>query len=108
MHLSFNSNEKIYTRNLSDCDKISLQGSDYIDLCNINWPNKPFSLHCNFRPNLSHLKSVDTLVSLSFVTQYDVWRKDLPPNLTELVLTCPESNPTHFNLDSNDTEGKIM
>jgi len=108
MHLSFSSNEEIYTRDVSDCDQISLLGSDYIDLCNINWPKKPFSLHCNFRPNLSQLKSVETLVSLSFLTQYDVWRKNLPVNLTELILTCPESNPTHFNLDNSDLDSKIM
>jgi hypothetical protein len=70
---------------------------DDCDITEIEWPPNLQFLECYFRPFFGYLPT--TIETLSFVSQREVRKQDLPKNVKELHLTCPNACTRKFRID---------
>jgi hypothetical protein len=64
-----------------------------------SWPKNLQFLSTYFRPDFKLLP--ETINKLSIVTQNEVYKNDLPPNIKDLQITAPNSKTNKFNLQND-------
>lgn len=108
---STKNNREIFNVILTDrIEKISLRGGHKIDnfrpvgltgdYFQLQWPRNLKHLKTYFRPDFSILPS--ELETLHIATQTEIIKKDLPANLTKLIVECPNSKPVTFYPKEDD------
>lgn len=105
---STTNNHDIFSIILSDeLDEIYLRGPQKVDDVQFNnihfeieWPPNLVYLETSFRPDFTKLPS--TIKTLSIVTQCEILKKNLPTQLNQLMVTCPNGKSVTFNPRDDD------